>query len=175
MAAPGNESEAIEFLLKEVDARISSFTRRQNKVSKPAKLFSMTQLVCSSLTIAIIALNVHFEIPGLTLLAIFLSLAAALAGQILHYYNYQERLGDIVFTLSRLKGLKHEIELFRIMRGDKKSLEEHGLPADVLGYHMRYQGILDDCNQLWKNQLGASAAVNKGAAKTSVGFKDIQP
>ena len=167
------DDQTIEFLLKETDARITSFAGRQTKLEKPTKRYSLYQLICSTATIAAIAANVHFSSVGLSLIAVLLSLVAALSGQILHFYNYQDRLRSAVRTISRLKGFKCELEIFRLLKDYPDDLEKAEMPTHILDYFRKYQSLLSEANETWNEQMGTSVHISRSFAQHNVSVKDI--
>src|SRR5690348_10473727 len=98
-----------DFLLKQIDYQIQAFNKRRQRYAGGSNKFSVAQIIASAASIALVAVNIHFSDPYVSLATIAFSLIAVICGQFLQYFKYQERLQMAIATVSRLHSLKARI------------------------------------------------------------------
>ncbi|OOQ46269.1 hypothetical protein AO361_24950 [Pseudomonas fluorescens] len=139
----------------QIGRRIAEFNAKRAKNQKSNQLYSLGQILLSSLTTLLIAVNTKASLFSITVATLITSSLASLAGQLLSKYMYEERMAMNIATVCALYELSHTITM------DKKKEEDdegnHKITLDkVESYQDRYQRILSAANGQWQKHIQKS-------------------
>lgn len=162
------ENPIYQFMISRIDRQIEGFNKRRHNCSRANWWLSNANMVGSAAAVALISVNIKFNNTYVSLAAVLASLTAALAGQMLQYFKYQERLQLAVSTTSQLQSLKAMIDF----EATSYSQFPECQPVNAKryeAYFSAFQRILNDANQAWSGQLGTTIqSRTKGATGVSV-------
>lgn len=103
-------------------------------------------------TTLLIAINLKFTYIPITIAALITSSLAALSGQFLSKYMFQERMALNIATVCALYELAHDITMDRKKEEDDKPKYEITIKK-VENYQGRYQQILNRANGQWQKNI----------------------
>lgn len=167
-----NSQSVRELLTSKVDTQIAGFKRRQRKCAAWNNALSIAQMVGAATAIALVALNIKLSNTYVSLAAVVSSLTSALAGQLLQYFKFQERLHIAVATISRLHSLRARID-FDLAASSEFPSEIQLQSENYTAYFEAFESILNDANQAWSGQLRATIA-DRAQGTAGVSVQNIQ-
>ncbi|NMY33032.1 SLATT domain-containing protein [Pseudomonas sp. WS 5412] len=135
--------------------RLTEFEAKRAKNQKYNRLFSLAQILLTALTTLLIAINTKYTTFPLAVIAIITSSMAAVAGQLLSKFMYQERMAMDIATTCALRELAHCITMDRRKEEDDETNCKITL-KQVDAYQGRYQTILNTANGQWQKNIQKS-------------------
>ncbi|WP_158586924.1 SLATT domain-containing protein [Alcanivorax profundi] len=142
-------------LIVEIENRRNDFNGKRRKNQRSYNLTSKGQIIASSITTFLIAINVELDISFIAFLAIGVSALSSVFGSFLAKYMYSERLAHNIQTVCALSELKFNIEMD--MEKEMDDPDNHRITMEVIDeFKDRYQNILDQANSEWQKNLKIS-------------------
>jgi hypothetical protein len=136
--------EGLEYLEREIDARISSFGASRRFYRRGSLLQIVATSVLGALTTLAVGLNQIYAGNALAALSLALAALTTVVAAATGWFSFQKRWVTSQRTLNQLYALRSQIHYQRAM--DNSVLDK----AAVDGFHDRYQRILDEANAEWE-------------------------
>jgi hypothetical protein len=143
-------AEGLEYLEREIDARISSFGASRRFYRRGSLFQTVATSALGALTTLAVGLDQIYASDALAALSLALAGLTTVAAAATGWFSFQKRWVTSQRTLNRLYALRSHIHYLRAV--DNSAVDK----AAVDGFYERYQGILDEANAEWEDARTAS-------------------